>query len=122
MAFNLDEWSNEYQLNEDTLKIMADKGFNFLTIRKLTFDIPLGDSNGVPSEDVIPSTSRMDPVNIHQLARDKDLNELLASLKAPVHPGDELWSSSDEGSRELLDERRTTDKPLLIPDCVSKVG
>ena len=39
-AFNLDEWSNEYELNEVTLTIMADKGFNSKkTISKLIFDL-----------------------------------------------------------------------------------
>ena len=135
MAFNFDEWSNDYELNEDTLKIMADKGFiSKKTISKLTSEIikkelkglsvaqglmlqeaietlkpkqrqvspneqneaPERNSDGVESGDVTnPSTSRTDPVNIRQLARDKDLNDLLASLRPHGNPGDELWSSSD---------------------------
>ena len=62
-----------------------------------------------------------DLVTIRQLARYQGPNDLLTSMKARGgNPGDELWLSSDEGFRQLLDEQRTTGKALLILNFVSK--
>jgi len=53
-------------------------------------EAPESDFDDVARGDVIPSSSRIDPVNIRQLAQDKDPNELLESLKACGNPGDWL--------------------------------
>ena len=38
--FDLDKWTEEFELSADTLKFMADKGFNSMkTIRKLNPDL-----------------------------------------------------------------------------------
>ena len=38
--FDLDKWTEEYELSADTLKVMADKGFNSMnSIRKLNPDL-----------------------------------------------------------------------------------
>ncbi len=46
--FNMEQWATEYQLTEDTLRIIEDKGFNSKkSISKLTVDIMKKDCKGM---------------------------------------------------------------------------
>ena len=111
--FDLDKWAEEFELSAETLKIMADKGFNSLkTISKLSPDIIKKELKGLS---VAQSLMLQDGVDSLQPQTQKRQPEASVSTERSVS---EIQSQDAQTLQQKLD----TGNNLTIADLMAMLG